>query len=163
MTGANAILLAVPVVLLLAGLMLRWRSRRRAARLPVIVLDGSNVMHWAEGVPRLATVRLVVQELVRRGFRPLVFFDANVGYKVAGRHMSPAQVALSLGMPLRNVVIVRGGQPADPILIKQAIRHRARVVSNDRFMDWRADFSAIRDRRFLIKGRVRGNRVELRM
>ena len=51
-----------------------------------ILVDGSNVMHWKDDTPQLATVQDVLQVLQARGFSPGVIFDANVGYKVAGRY-----------------------------------------------------------------------------
>ena len=149
------------------------RDRRRPVAKPVagpeargllLLVDGSNVMHWGEGVPSMPVLRLVVQAIAARGFVPLVYFDANVGYKLADRYLSEAEIAAQFpGVQADQIVIVPGGQPADPHIIEAALRHQSRVVTNDRFMDWRAQYPAIREKGFLVKGRVAGDRVELRL
>lgn len=145
-----------------------WMGRERrgppAPDRPVIVVDGSNVMHWGEGVPSVKTLGLVLRELQGRGFEPLVYFDANVGYKLFGRHMEVAELVGLLPVVGREqVAIVPSGTPADPFVIEEAIRYGGRVVTNDRFMDWRGQYPAIRGKGFLVKGSVRGKRVELRL
>jgi hypothetical protein len=130
---------------------------------PVIVVDGSNVMHWAGEVPTVGALELVLADLVGRGFVPHVFFDANVGYKLVGRHVGPDDLARALALPRSQVFVAPSRTPADPLLIAHAIRTRARVVSNDRFRDWREDFSALADKGFLVQGKLRGEVVELRL
>ena len=74
----------VAVILLGAALLgrrlLRWWSRRRAGQAPWIAVDGSNVLYWQDDIPSLQTVRRVVDALKSRNLRPVVWFDANVGY-----------------------------------------------------------------------------------
>jgi len=137
----------------------RLFERRR----PVIVVDGSNVMHWQDDVPRFEALDLVLSDLSARGFVPHVFFDANVGYKLAGRHVDPSALARALSIPRSQIFVAPSRTPADPLLIAHAIKTRARVVSNDRFRDWRDDFPALGDKGFLVPGRVLGERVELRL
>ena len=69
------------------GLARLW-TRAFAKPRPVIVVDGSNVMHWNDDVPSVRTLTLVLADLTARGFAPHVFFDANVGYKLWGRSIS---------------------------------------------------------------------------
>jgi hypothetical protein len=132
-------------------------------RRPVIVVDGSNVMHWQGDAPTVGAIELVLADLTARGFVPHVFFDANVGYKLVGRHVDSGALARVLALPLSQVFIAPSRTPADPLLIAHAIRIGARVVSNDRFRDWREEFPALGDKGFLVPGRLLDGRIELRM
>jgi hypothetical protein len=141
----------------------RGLRRLLERRGPVIVVDGSNVMHWQDDVPRIEALERVLADLAAKGFVPHVFFDANVGYKLVGRHVDPGDLARALALPRSQVFVAPSRTPADPLLIAHAIRVRARVVSNDRFRDWRDEFPALGDKGFLVPGRLRGGEVELRL
>jgi hypothetical protein len=117
-----------------------------------IVVDGSNVMHWG-GDPSLMVVKRVIGALKERGFEPIVYFDANVGYKLTNKHIDGSDMAVELGLPKDDVTLAPSGTPADPILLKHAADDGMRVVTNDRFLDWKQDFPKLRDKGFLVKGR----------
>lgn len=153
--------LAAVAVLVFVALGLWWRRPAAPAR-PVVVIDGSNVMHWADGTPKIEAVRAVINDVAARGFQPLVYFDANVGYKLIGQHADAARLAQWLKLKARQVEVVPSGTPADPWLIERAIALDARVVSNDRFQDWRGDYPALRRKGFLVGGRLKGAAAELR-
>ena len=170
-----AVLPYMPFVALVLGGMALWVGaglvQRGLARLwmqafakprPVIVVDGSNVMHWNDDVPSVRTLTLVLADLTARGFAPHVFFDANVGYKLWGRSISARDLAFQLDLKPGQITLAPSRTPADPLLIGYAIGAGVRVVSNDRFMDWRDQFPPIRDKGFLVPGKVKGERVELR-
>lgn len=171
--GQPSLLLAVAAVLgigalgVAAGLLGRaigrglWR--RAEPPRPVIVVDGSNVMHWQGDVPTFEALDLVLSDLSARGFVPHVFFDANVGYKLAGRHVGARDLARALALPPSQIFVAPSRTPADPLLIAHALRVRARIVSNDRFRDWRDDFPALGDKGVLVPGRLLGERVDLRL
>src|SRR5207237_4090630 len=110
---------------------------------PVIVVDGSNVMHWKDDVPTIEALARVLGDLTAKGFVPHVFFDANVGYKLVGRHLDPDALARALALPRSQVFVAPSRTPADPLLIAHALKVRARIVSNDRFRDWREHFPAL--------------------
>ncbi|SFR44711.1 Zc3h12a-like Ribonuclease NYN domain-containing protein [Yoonia tamlensis] len=140
-----------------------WRLRRWLARAPKpaqprtrvgrpIVVDGSNVMHWG-GDPSLVVVQRVIGALQERGYEPIVYFDANVGYKLSDRHIGGRDMAAHLGLPADDVTLAPSGTPADPLLLKHASDDGMRVVTNDRFLDWKQDFPKIGDKGFLVKGR----------
>lgn len=165
----------MPYLAFALGLMAPWVAagmvRRGLSRLvswafvkpkPVIVVDGSNVMHWRDDVPSVKTLALVLSDLTARGFAPHVFFDANVGYKLWGRSISARDLAFQLDLKPGQITLAPSRTPADPLLIGYAIGAGVRVVSNDRFMDWRDQFPPIRDKGFLVPGKVKGERVELR-
>jgi len=94
-----------------------------------ILVDGSNVMHWKDDTPQLATVQDVLQVLQARGFSPGVIFDANVGYKVAGRYQDDRELARVLRLPEDRVLVVPKGTQADPYLLNSARDLGARVVT----------------------------------
>ncbi|WP_420857613.1 NYN domain-containing protein [Marivivens marinus] len=151
------ILFAALAALGLLGLFfLRRRLRRRW-----IVVDGSNVMYWDQDVADIRTVRRVVAQLRQAGFHPLIWFDANAGYKLADRYMGPIPLARQLGVRAQQVRVAQKGTPADPFILSDARRLRAPVVSNDRFRDWWDDFPEAERGRQMIRGRVVGKDLKL--
>jgi hypothetical protein len=118
-------------------------------------VDGSNVMHWQNEVPQIATVRIVVDALEARGFHPGVVFDANVGYKIGDRYQDDAAIARMLGLTENQVLVVPKGTPADPCLLQTARDLGARVVTNDRYRDWAEAHPEVRTPGFLIRGGFR--------
>lgn len=85
-----------------------------------VVLDGSNVMHWREGKPRIETLRQVIDHLSAQGFLPGVVFDANAGYKLSARYLDDRQLARLLSLPADRVLVVAKGQPADLVILQAA-------------------------------------------
>lgn len=118
-------------------------------------------MHWA-GEPSALTVNRVLVALQKAGLTPIIYFDANVGYKLWGRYADARYVAPRIGIGANRVTIVPKGVTADELLLKFATGSGLRVVTNDRFMDWRAQFPKIRNKGFLVKGEIRGGKVFLR-
>lgn len=138
------------------------REQRAAAdQRPVILLDGSNIMHWNAGRPNLVPVRDVIRDLDARGYRAGVVFDANVGYKLDGFYQHHGILAKKLGLPEDLVMVVNKGEPADETLLQVAQDFEARVVTNDRFRDWAARFPDVTKPGFLISGRYRGGALQL--
>lgn len=125
---------------------------RASARPATLIVDGSNVMHWNGEASHMVLTR-VIAKLVQSGERPHVYFDANVGYKLKGQYLGDRAMAAMLGLPEKRVTVVDAGVPADPVLLEHAIKAGLRVVTNDRFMEWRPQFPQIGNRGFLVKGR----------
>ena len=159
--------LSLALLLLLLGLFLLpklWRLVRPATRLVEedwVLIDGSNVMHWQDNAPRLEAVRKVVDLVRARGYVPGVVFDANAGWKLAGRYLHDGDFAQLLGLEARQVLVVAKGTQADPFLLQTAREFGARIVSNDRFRDWVADHPEIQTPGFLIRGRDVGGEIAL--
>lgn len=126
-------------------------QRRRPANRPILI-DGSNVMHWDNGVPDINLVRRIVEALQSNAFSPSVVFDANAGYKLADRYMNEATLASQLGLPVKQVRVAPKGTPADPFLLQAARDMGAPIVTNDRFRDWAGDFPDIVQPQHLIRG-----------
>ncbi len=145
----------------MAGALLLLIAARARIRPAWIVIDGSNVLHWEDERPALATVGYVVDALKGEGFVPVVWFDANVGYLVGNRYMGPAPLARALGLPARQVFVAPKGTPADPLLLMHAARNGARVVTNDRYRDWAAAHPKVREPGFLVSGSMRDGTLRL--
>ncbi|MCU4654719.1 hypothetical protein N8I71_17920 [Roseibacterium sp. SDUM158016] len=139
-----------------------WLAARRERATPAwIVIDGSNVMHWADETPRIEPVREVVRRLEGLGFTPGVVFDANAGYLLEGRYRHDHAFGRMLGLPSDRVMVVDKGTPADATILEAARDMGARVVTNDRFRDWAERFPDVRKPGFLVKGGYRGGRLWL--
>jgi len=148
---SDLVLLAGPMAA--ASLYLLLRARRRAAPKPRwVVIDGSNVMHWIDNTPDIAPVRAVVARLQALGYTPGVVFDANAGYLLRGRYQHDRALGKLLGLPDDRVMVVDKGTIADTAILTAARDMGARVVSNDRFRDWAAEFPEVRQPGFLIRG-----------
>lgn len=130
---------------------------------PVMLLDGSNIMHWKEGKPDLGPVRDVIRELDARGYRAGIVFDANAGYKLEGYYQHHGILAKKLGLPEDLVMVVNKGQPADELLLQAAQDFDARVVTNDRFRDWASAFPDVTKPGFLISGGYQGGALQLNL
>ena len=146
--------------LLIIGYLWRWRRRRPQIAAPAaatqlsgkpVIVDGSNVMHWS-GEPSLKVLSRVLKELQNRGLQPHVYFDANVGYTLFNRHVKPAALAAQLDLPPGQVTFAPSRTPADEILLERASADDLRVVTNDRFLDWKQRFPKVAEKGFLIKG-----------
>jgi hypothetical protein len=137
-----------------------WRRRFRAK--PVVV-DGSNVMYWRDETPRADTLRAVVDHLKGLGLSPIVVFDANAGYLLAGRYLRADELGQVLGLAERHVRVVPRGCQADPEILDMAFDMGARVVSNDRFRDWAEDHPELSRPGHVIRGRYDGGKLVLDM
>lgn len=129
--------------------------------LPVVIVDGSNVMYWHNNTPDLASVKHVVQELRNKGMLPIIGFDANAGYLTQKRYLGPAHLARQLGVSKAQVFVAPRGTPADPLILKRAKSMKARVVTNDRFRDWEDTYPFLRARGFLVEGQIANGAVRL--
>lgn len=131
-------------------------------RPPTIIVDGSNVMHWNGEPSELVLIR-VVKQLLEKGERPHIYFDANVGYKLADRYFDNQHMAAMLALPIERVTVVDKGTPADPVLLEHAVAAGVRVLTNDRFLDWKTQFPQVGERGFLVKGRWQQGTPMLRL
>ncbi|WP_050525592.1 NYN domain-containing protein [Pseudorhodobacter aquimaris] len=146
-----ALLSAVAAMVLL---LLAWRKPREAPR-KWAVIDGSNVMYWQGGVPKIEAVKAVVEYLTARGYAPSVMFDANAGYLLADHYMHDGALARQLGLPVSHVMVVPKGVQADPYILAAARDKAAPVVSNDRFRDWAGDYPEVTQPEHCIRGNFR--------
>lgn len=147
---------ALALLLALAFFLLGRRARRQH-----IVVDGSNVMHWRDNTPDIATVVEVLAVLDKRGFKPGVVFDANAGWKLDGRYRDDADLARLLGLRASRVLVVPKGQPADPTILAAARGLGARIVTNDRYSNWAAAHPEVKRPGLLVRGGYRNGALWL--
>ena len=128
------------------------RGRAKPARAQTIVIvDGSNVMHWG-GDPSEVVLKRVIASLQDRGLTPYVIFDANVGYVLRGRHLADASMARMVGLPDAQVFVVESGVTADERILQVASENGYRVVSNDRFRDWTVKYPLVGRKGRILRG-----------
>lgn len=120
-----------------------------------ILVDGSNVLYWQDGTPRIEGVRDAVTRLADLGYLPGVMFDANAGYLLTGRYQDDAPLAARLGLPVDRVLVVPKGSPADPTLLASARELGARIVTNDRYRDWAETYPEVSEPGHLVRGGYR--------
>ncbi len=124
--------------------------RRRRWRRPRVIVDGSNVAHWgADTCPSLKSVSAVIAILKDEGLKPLVVFDASIGYKVGTRYLGAAELRSRLGGRPRVEVVAKGVN-ADVRIIEAAAKLDADIVSNDLFRDSRAARNLRKRRGFFV-------------
>lgn len=161
-TGVAALMLLIPALLrAMSGTLAS--GGKDDAQGPLAVLDGSNIMHWKKGEPDLEPVREVIATLAQHGYRAGVVFDANAGYKLEGRYRHHQVLARKLGLPQDRVMVVNKGDIADGMILRVAQDFEARVVSNDRFRDWREEFPQVDEPGFLICGSYRDGTLQLNL
>ena len=151
---SDLIMVAGPAALASLYLLLRARPARQD-RTAWVILDGSNVMHWHDGTPNLATVREVLDLARDLGMTPGVVFDANAGHLLFGKYAGDRAFARSLELARDRIMVVAKGTPADPAILTAARDLGARVISNDRFRDWIQDFPELTAPGHLIPGGYR--------
>lgn len=118
-------------------------------------------MHWKKGTPQVATLREVLSNLNDAGYAPCVVFDANAGYKLAGRYIHDAEAGRLLGLPKKRVMIAPKGTPADPLILAAARDYNGKVVTNDRFLDWADDYPEVHQPGTLVRGGYRNGNLWL--
>lgn len=163
--AADPMLLVYLLGVLLLGILvlLLIRRRTRAADFggQAILIDGSNVMNWRDNTPSLEPLHQVVRNLSLLGLKPGVVFDANVGYKLEGRFLGERELSARLGIPAAQIFVVPKGNQADPYLLDTARELQARIVTNDRFRDWIADYPEVGQPGLLVSGGMQEGRVWL--
>lgn len=147
--------LGLGLALLLVWALLEARRRRGRAK-SWVVIDGSNVMHWRDNSPSLETLREVIAACQKLGFETGVVFDANAGYKLADRYIDDPEFARLLRLPVAQVLVVARGEPADPVILSAARDQGAKIVTNDRYLDWHETFPEAAEPGHLIRGGYRG-------
>lgn len=161
--GSDLILVAGPSAVASTILLLResrqWIARTGTAAPRMVVIDGSNVMYWQDGTPKIETVQDVVRHLKNLGFKTGVMFDANAGYLLNGAYLNEKALGRLLGLPVNQVMVVPKGTPADPYILGAARKLGAIVISNDRFRDWAGDYPEVATPGHLIKGEYRQGRL----
>ena len=168
-----AALVALVLLWSLVGPLFRKQKRRKPDRLRrrrharaeeagppanAIVVDGSNVMHWG-GEPSARVLSQVLRGLEKAGKAPIVFFDANVGYVLGDHYFNEARLSDITGLPARHICVVPKGMTADEALLGFAEHHSLRIISNDRYRDWRVRFPYLEKKGVMLRGDYKSGNV----
>ncbi|WP_322891621.1 MULTISPECIES: NYN domain-containing protein [unclassified Yoonia] len=116
-----------------------------------IVVDGSNVMHWG-GDPSAKVIWRVLRELEAKGYTPIVFFDASVGYKLSDRYLNEKKLSVAIDIPADHICVVDKGVVADQAILAFSADHGLRIVSNDQYRDWRVHFPHLDRKGAVLRG-----------
>lgn len=127
-----------------------------------VLIDGSNVIYWLDNTPQLAPLLQVIHDLSRRGMKPGIVFDANIGYKLMEKFMGERDLSRLLSLPRDQILVVPKGKQADPFLLETARDLNARIVTNDRYRDWTDRFPDVAQPEKLIRGEMRDGKVLLK-
>ena len=152
---------ALASLYLLLRAYLRGDRRARPSGQRTVIIDGSNVMHWKDGTPQMATLLEVVEHLLGLGITSGVVFDANAGHILTGRYRHHSDMARLLGLPEHRVMVVNKGTPADPAILAAARDLGARIVTNDRYRDWADAHPELAAPGYLIRGGYRAGKLWL--
>lgn len=123
-----------------------------------VVVDGSNVLHWGQE-PSAKVLSRVLRSLEDKGYAPIVFFDANVGYVLDDHYYNEDKLAKLIGIEPEHICVVSKGVVADNAILAYSSDHGLRVVSNDRFRDWRVQFPHAARKGMLLRGNWREGSV----
>jgi len=97
---------------------------------PLVLVDGSNVAHSAEGErPLLANIVAVCDKLREEGYDPVVVVDAALRHQIDDRGGYERMVERGM---IRQAP---AGTDADYFILSFARELEASIVSNDRFRD----------------------------
>jgi hypothetical protein len=160
------LVLALAVFAILTVLRHRRAPRERTdvrAKLPpnAILVDGSNVLFWGDEPSSMAVLR-VVRSLEEKGYAPIVFFDANVGYVLDDHYFDEAKIAGVIGVSVHRVCVVDKGVVADESILAFATDHNLRIVTNDKYREWRVQFPHADKKGVLMGGMWRDGAVKWR-
>lgn len=123
------------------------------------IVDGSNVMHWHLNEPNFAPLSELNILLKKKGYQSHYFFDANAGYLLEGRYLHDQDFEQRLNLRRGSVTVVPKGQPADPLILQDARRKRAVVITNDQYRDWAGDFPDLCRNGKLVRGEYRSGKL----
>ena len=116
-------------------------------------------MHWGGEPSEIVLVRVILA-IIAKGYEPYVIFDANVGYKLSGKYLDDAPMAQLIGLPVKQVLVVETGVVADELILQVATERGLKIVSNDRFRDWKVTYPIVRKKGQILRGTANGGGVQ---
>ncbi|MBD0318869.1 MAG: hypothetical protein ICV87_00950 [Gemmatimonadetes bacterium] len=123
------------------------KEQQPEGKLPIALVDGSNVAHSSEGeFARLQNIRLVVEKLREEGYEPIVVADAALRHQIDDRDAYEERVENG------KIRQAPSGTDADYFILSFARELDASIVSNDRFRDRQEAFPDAQERmiRYMI-------------
>lgn len=127
-----------------------------------IVVDGSNVIHWG-GAPSVKVLNKVISVIEKHGLAPMIYFDASVGYQIGNGYLDDHALSRMTGVPFDCIRVVDKGVVADEMILTFAAEHDLRIVTNDRYRDWRAEFPHAAKKGTLVSGKWKSGNPLLRL
>jgi hypothetical protein len=117
-----------------------------------IAVDGSNVLFGGgtSATPRVKNLELVIKELKKAGWKPVVWVDASRKYDVDDPAKLRAMIATGV------VRDIPAGTPADYWVLDHASKHGCKVLSNDRFAVWAEKFPIVKEPERFVRFMVNG-------
>ncbi len=120
----------------------------------IVLVDGSNIAYTEAtkgGSPKMSNLVAVRKKLEEMGYQPIIIVDAALRHDID----DPKQLeALIDDQVVRQAP---AGTDADFFIIKMAEEEKAKIVTNDEYIDYRDQFKWIPDRRvpvMIINGDV---------
>ena len=110
----------------------------------VVVIDGANVAYEERsggGKPKLSNLLKVRRELEQRGLAPVIIIDASLKYDIDDQEQIEALIRS------QQIRQVPAGTDADFFILEVANQHDARIVTNDQYKDYLAQYPWIPERR----------------
>ena len=164
---SDMVLVAGPSLAASLILLVRAEISRRAAKEresgKLIVVDGSNAMHWKDGTPQVSTLREIIAHISSLGYTPGVVFDTNAGQRLTGKYLHNSAMGKLLGLPKDRVLVVEKGSPADPTLLEAARFLNARIVTNHNYRNWERAYPELRRPGHLIRGGYKSGELWLEL
>jgi hypothetical protein len=119
-----------------------------------IVIDGTNVLYWDGDGAQMATLRIVIDALKKKGRSPIVFLDASSRHHLGDKGLNEQGFAKALGVPKSQVMVCPARTEADAFILKYARAENLPVVSNDMFRDRAAQTKGLKFvKGVIVKGR----------
>lgn len=106
-----------------------------AGRKPIVV-DGTNVAYHTGKPPRISHIKRVRAALVKAGFSPIIYVSNALRYSID----DPPELARMVNIGW--VIEADADRDDDLAIIEEAIAKRARIVTNDKYIQHRSTYGA---------------------
>lgn len=122
----------------------------------MVFIDALNLAYWCGDPPSLRLPITLMTQLLARGDRAMLYFDASAQQRLAAEAALYAALVQHTGF----CVEVPHGIPADQEILKQASRQGGCVVSRDKYRDYRKKYRRlINDPARLFAGTIADDRL----
>lgn len=133
--------------------------KRTQGKKPKILVDGSNVIYCGKRKPRLKNLQLMIEKLMGMGYDYSVFVDPKTRWKLPEEEREEFERMISEEL-VQQTPPTMG---ADSWFLEYATNHpEYRVLSNDRFVDWRNKFPWVNNQNLFIRFMIINDEVYLR-
>lgn len=108
-----------------------------------ILVDGSNVALTSkkEGKPKIDNIEIMRLELEKHGYDPIVIVDASLRHRLS----ESDKKRFERWIDEEKVIQSPAGVRADITLLEYADKHKAKIVSNDTFKEYKIKYPWLED------------------